>query len=539
MKPTNVHIASEVREKLKLGKKQILTDYGDDPNVTGAGVSLRRRNNQWTDEPVVVVLVQKKRVENLVSRRRLLPKSLNIEGETWGVDVVQAGPFRNSTLRDNAPDYAKTPVTTAATGDPAITEFMRPVRQGAGISNLRDGRAVGTMGCYVRDNTDETICILSNNHVIARLNQGVPGDPVLQPGGYDGGTAADQVATLKRFVPLTERSTVDAAIAQLNNQSASTELVARDLMQQITRNHPVVGMAVSGDAMGNCFLTRMDATIAALNVRPLVSRPVGPGGGAVAGVVAPDLFINIEKVGRTTGYTSASIVGVDMDIFVDTEGPLGIVQYEDCFWTLFFHWAGDSGSVACLGGNGNLPLFIFLYFLPCMMLASLESYYDIPVTQDEALSDKLRDDFLAQTLVGRLMISTTYVNTEVVQNRLASREGQDHSGEQAYAQSYYAQYHDFVATLLNDPNSAEVVTHEQLEDVANIIWGLYSTGTFTYEEYACAQNLLAYVLVPTEGMNRSQIIDYLNQTDTYQTVYDLISQVPTIEVIGPISTDHN
>ena len=67
--------------------------------------------------------------------------------------------------------------------------------------------------------------ILSNNHVLANINRGVPGDPVLQPGPLDGGTVAnDQVAVLTRFVPLDlfpplplpqHRNVVDAAIAEV------------------------------------------------------------------------------------------------------------------------------------------------------------------------------------------------------------------------------------------------------------------------------------------------------------------------------------
>ncbi|MFI5591193.1 hypothetical protein ACIA5G_39505 [Amycolatopsis sp. NPDC051758] len=534
-----MRIPLDVQEKLKTGKQQILAQHGDDPNVTGAGVSLRRRDNKWTDEPVVVVLVAKKRAENLVSRRRLLPKSVNINGENWGVDVVQAGPFRADTLRNDSPDYTRSPVKTALADDPAIKEKMRPARQGSGISNINDGPAVGTLGCYVIDNTDDTVCLLTANHVIGRFNHGLPGEPIIQPGAYDGGTAADQIATLKRSAPLVDGTEVDAAIAQIDDQSAHTDAVARDLMSPIARNHGAVGMVVAGDAMGNCFLTRMDTTITALNVRTTISKPTGPGGGAATGIVAPDIFMNVEKVGRTTGYTSASIVGLHMDIYVDTEHDQGIVRYENCCWTLFFNWAGDSGSIAFAGGTGNLPLFIFIYFLPCIMLSSLESYYSIPLTQDEALSDKLRDDFLAKSLVGRLMISTTYVNSEYVNQRLASMEGKDHATEQSYAKSYYQKYHDFIANVLANPGSSdEVVTEDHLQDIADIIWGLYSYQTFTYEEYACAQNLLAYVLVPTKGMNRQQVIDYLNQTSVYQTVYDLISQVTSIEVVGPISTEH-
>lgn len=64
----------------------------------------------------------------------------------------------------------------------AIADKMRPSRQGASISNLEQGRTAGTHGCNVVDKTDGKLCLLSCNHVLARLNEGKPGEAIIQPG---------------------------------------------------------------------------------------------------------------------------------------------------------------------------------------------------------------------------------------------------------------------------------------------------------------------------------------------------------------------
>jgi hypothetical protein len=58
----------------------------------------------------------------------------------------------------------------------------------------------GTLGCLVTRN--DQLFILSNNHVLANTNAAKRGDPIIQPGRYDGGTSSDQIATLEDFISI-------------------------------------------------------------------------------------------------------------------------------------------------------------------------------------------------------------------------------------------------------------------------------------------------------------------------------------------------
>src|SRR5438046_1832351 len=72
----------------------------------------------------------------------------------------------------------------------------RPPTGGGSVGHFKI--TAGTIACLVRK--DRALYILSNNHVLANVNTGQAGDPVLQPGPYDGGRVpADVIAKLSQF----------------------------------------------------------------------------------------------------------------------------------------------------------------------------------------------------------------------------------------------------------------------------------------------------------------------------------------------------
>ena len=84
------------------------------------------------------------------------------------------------------------------------TKRYRPAPGGVSVGH-RDITA-GTLSCWVKKAGQ--LYLLSNNHVLANVNAGKKGDPILQPGAADGGTAVDELGKLYKFVPisLTETS---------------------------------------------------------------------------------------------------------------------------------------------------------------------------------------------------------------------------------------------------------------------------------------------------------------------------------------------
>ena len=145
--------------------------------------------------------------------------------------------------------------------------------------------------------------------MFADVNRGKPGDPILQPGAIDGGTAKDKVAELSRFYPLNAQqgaiNVIDAAIAQT-----------------------VPGVAYNEEI---CTV------------------------GKVNGTTTPEALMKVKKHGRTTGYTEGSITDLSLDINVglDHNNPSLAVRFED---QLRIHKSHSFSSWAEFGDSGSLVL---------------------------------------------------------------------------------------------------------------------------------------------------------------------------------------
>ena len=181
-----------------------------------------------------------------------------------------------------------------------LRRHHRPLRPGLSVAH--PSVTAGTLGGFVR--TPSGLAVLSNNHVLAAGGAASLGDPVLQPGPADGGTAGDRVATLSAFVGLRsgERNLVDAAVALLD------EGVGTD--------------------------------------------PGHVPGGPLSGVVPASLDVDpdeeVEKVGRTTGHTRGRISAVEVDavaVQYDEEVHRFDDQIEIQGLSGAFSAGGDSGSV--------------------------------------------------------------------------------------------------------------------------------------------------------------------------------------------------
>ena len=132
------------------------------------------------------------------------------------VVVSEAGPF-----------YAGQPEAVTAeaeNGDLLPTSrFERPVPVGISTGHLNS--TAGTIGAVVTDGVDTYA--LSNWHVFVPAGQAKVGDPLLQPGPYDGGAnPADVIGTLADFEPVKlsmfASNRIDAAIARTDQVSPFT-----------------------------------------------------------------------------------------------------------------------------------------------------------------------------------------------------------------------------------------------------------------------------------------------------------------------------
>jgi len=222
------------------------------------------------------------------------------------------------------------------------TARYRPAPGGVSIGH-RDITA-GTLGCWVKKNGQ--FFILSNNHVLANSNAAQIGDPILQPGPYDGGKLPDDhIANLSEFIPISFTDTPTtcpfaSGVAGILNGIAS--ILGSDARLK----------AVRARAQENL----VDAAIA----RPLNDQDVKNEIleiGALNGVAQGELGMAIKKSGRTTALTTGEIQQVDVTVAVQYgEGRTAL--FTDQLLAGAMSQGGDSGS-AVLDNSNKLVGLLF------------------------------------------------------------------------------------------------------------------------------------------------------------------------------------
>jgi hypothetical protein len=182
---------------------------------------------------------------------------------------------------------------------------QRPLEAGYSVGHV--DITAGTLGFFVED--QDAYYILSNNHVLANVNQGQPGDLVVQAGPLDGGKSKkDIVAVLDRFVPIsiTRSNLVDCAIAAI-------------LPDQTF--YPWWSDAVNGQVR---------------KVRQITEEDLGQ---------------PVSKVGRTTGVTHGTISVIEIDrlpVDMGEPGAPKVASFSDQFEII-----GDNGVPFSLGGDSG------------------------------------------------------------------------------------------------------------------------------------------------------------------------------------------
>lgn len=504
---------SRVRERLARAGERILELFGHDENVTGAGVGFRRRGGKLTDEPVVTVMVRKKRRPALVSRRRMIPAEIDVDGTRCPTDVVQAQA-----------------VLMNADGWPgALPERYRGLLFGCGVSNAADEAPdAGTLGAFVRDNTDETTGILSANHVIADNNEAPESDPIYQPAALDleeEETAEEAViGRLKRFVAITGGATaVDAAIAEVAEGVRVNRRFRGVEVEPPSAERPAIGMLVAGDGFGNVWLTSMATTLRALDVTLLPEEESN------VEASAPAEGTKLEKVGRTTAFTAGRVHASGQAIDVEVPGQ-GVVTYTGLIKSQWLGWNGDSGAMVMsmreqgpemepleIESQQRISALIGDIFETCEILPAIQYSFGVPITEDAELSDEVRDEFMSQSETGRFLITLTYLNTGLVNERLEERQSPE---DQAYAQALYEYYQPVIADLMTNPESTHRLEQVDRENYFDLLGHLYASRVLTVEEYIAAYNLGRQHESAMQGMGREEVKDYMNEWEVLASVRD-------------------
>jgi len=269
-------------------------------NVVGVGTGHRIKEGKDTGEPCIMIFVSQKLDKMLLREYDIVPKEI----KGLKTDVVETGDIFAG--EDSAAENAEVTLKEEI-GIEVLKQRIRPIMGGYSVGHYRI--TAGTIATCVYDispfpGIPRRYYILSNNHVLANSNNARIGDPILQPGPYDGGAVPkDIIARLSRFVPIrfktptsTQINYVDAAIAEGEFHNLDREIYWIGYVQQVKSN-PKVGDIV-------------------------------------------------EKTGRTTNFTTGRIIALDSTVDVNYGGGR-VARFARQIVTTNMSAGGDSGSLVC------------------------------------------------------------------------------------------------------------------------------------------------------------------------------------------------
>jgi len=254
-----------IARALKLNEDELLSKA----NVVGVGIGEKIRGGFSQGRLCLKIYVEKKLIAKKLTKAEFIPQEISrIE-----TDVEEAGKI----------------IAQANTGR------FRPAPGGVSLGHYQI--TAGTLGCLVKDKKSGKVLILSNNHVLANSNKAEKGDPILQPGPYDGGKKPkDLIGYLENWIEINfkkEANLVDAALARPK---------------------------VSGD------------------VRPEIMLIGSPQGLTKAKIGMP-----IQKSGRTTGYTTGKVKDISASVKVNYDNQTALFRGQ--ILTTNMSQGGDSGSL--------------------------------------------------------------------------------------------------------------------------------------------------------------------------------------------------
>ncbi len=287
-------------------------------NVVAVGVGYKTVQGKKTDQLSLICSVEVKATKASLAAAELVPESVQgIPTDVYPTGIIYAQQGR--------------------------TERHRPAPGGVSIGHYLI--TAGTLGCLVQKNN--MLYILSNNHVLANSNDASIGDPILQPGPYDGGTQQnDTIARLSEFVPI--QFTTGVIPCPLGNAVASVLNTFAAAIGSRTRLQAAAS-AVAQENLVDCAIAQplnpADVTTQILEI------------GTITGVVEGTLGMSVKKSGRTTGLTTGSIQQIDVTANV-SYGSNKVATFADQLMAGAMSQGGDSGS-AVLDDQNRLVGLLF------------------------------------------------------------------------------------------------------------------------------------------------------------------------------------
>lgn len=277
-------------------------------NLVGVGLGIKWKDGEPTGKSALLALVkQKVDKEDLTPADMIPPKFKEMPTDVLAVGELFAGQAEHEELEALA-----------------LAKRVRPASGGYSVGH-KDITA-GTLGTCVYDRLGapgdpigipNRYYILSNNHVLADSNDANLGDPILQPGPYDGGRLPqDRIASLSRFIPIT----FDPPVPRGQHRNLVDAAIAAGEFDDLKREIHWVGHL-------NGWLPRSQIHVG----------------------------MQVQKCGRTTNFSIGRITAVHATVDVNY-GRGRVARFRDQIITTNMSAGGDSGSLIATRDNKAVGL---------------------------------------------------------------------------------------------------------------------------------------------------------------------------------------
>ena len=328
-------------EDIRTVLNSIRGDFMRKANVVATGIGYKITNGKITDDLSIVCSVGSKKAAKALSSTDMVPKSI----DSIPVDVYASGPL-------------------VAFQDPKIR--YRPAPGGVSVGHYLI--TAGTFGVTVK--RDGKRYILSNNHVLANSNDADIGDDILQPGPYDGGSRpGDVIAKLADFIPIefdggggggggSDCPIANSAAGVLNALSSAAGRKSR--LKAVVENTPGQNLV---DAAIAEPVNQSDIKDDILQI------------GNVSGVAEGTLGSSVKKFGRTTEFTTGTILQTDVTSAV-SYGSGNTATFVDQLMAGAMSAGGDSGS-AVLNDNNEVVGLLFAGSSSSTIINRIQNVFDL------------------------------------------------------------------------------------------------------------------------------------------------------------------
>jgi len=465
-------------------------------NVVGMAYGRREAHGERTDEPALVVYVMKKVPERFLTPSGTLPRRIFLGGDSIEVDVVETGPLFPQ----------------------MFVARERPTTHGISIGNAIDGGS-GTIGGIVIDNTDGAQVLISNNHVLARRNLAAVGEVIIQQGGFDGGAdPADRIGRLRRFVMINANGNrADVAIAVPDKANDILDQVHNNIIGIADANHPAVGLLFAGSC-GRTLINPINDVLNQINC-------VLPNGAAATAVAR--IGDNVEKVGRTTEYTSSTVKEVNATVQIDYSAARDgsdVREFDGQITTGWMSDPGDSGSLVYLGGDGGDESHC-----ECGTTSAASSVLGKRLRSESSMAKDVRDNFLRQTKIGRWAVDLFYANEESLLQRL--RATSIAADDKDYARKTFDRFGDEARQVfLVGVKSDQRVTEQHLREARQAL--KRAQAYMQPSEVEASKELLAIANEHAKGRSAPELLALLNDDKLFERLKGIAAKVKTLRQPG-------